>query len=145
MKVTTILSRKGHDVEVIGPDAPLTIALHRMASRGIGCLVVVSPEQRVLGVLAERDIVRGLARHEAGLLRRHVHDVVSHGTPVTCAPDDELAVVMQRMTLSRQRHLPVVDHGRLIGIISIGDVVKHRLDELELETHVLRDAYLAKG
>lgn len=143
MKVADILARKGSSVETVGPDERIELALHRMTSKGIGALVVVDREGAVAGVLAERDIVRGLARHGAAVLTMPVRAVLP-GTYSTCAPSDDIATVMRRMTHGRQRHLPVVERGELRGIVSIGDVVKHRLDELELERHVLRDAYLAR-
>jgi CBS domain-containing protein len=99
----------------------------------------------LLGVLGERDIVRAIDRHGDGFSRLRVRDVVSAGVVATCTVSDDLAEVMRRMTVTRQRHLPVLDGSTLVGIISIGDVVEHRLDELELQTHVLRDAYLSRS
>jgi CBS domain-containing protein len=145
MHVAAILSAKGATVEVVGPETPLTVAVHRMTSRGIGSLVVVGAEDVLLGVLSERDVVRAIDRHGDGFSRLRVRDVVTTGVAATCAVTDDLAEVMRRMTVTRQRHLPVLDGSTLVGIISIGDVVKHRLDELELQTHVLRDAYLSRS
>jgi CBS domain-containing protein len=145
MHVAAILSAKGATVEVVGPDTPLTVAVHRMTSRGIGSLVVVGSEDELLGVLSERDVVRAIDRHGDGFPRLRVRDVMPSGVATTCAVTDDLSEVMRRMTLTRQRHLPVLDGKTLVGIISIGDVVKHRLDELELQTHVLRDAYLSRS
>lgn len=144
MNVASILSTKGATVEVVGPDTLAGVAIHRMASRGIGCLVVVGDDDQLLGVLAERDVVRAMDRHGDGFSRLHVKDVMARH-PATCTVGDDLSEVMRRMTSTRQRHLPVVDDDRLVGLVSIGDVVKHRLDALELETHVLRDVYLARG
>ncbi len=145
MHVAAILSAKGATVEVVGPETPLTVAVHRMTSRGIGSLVVVGADDELLGVLSERDIVRAIDRHGDGYSRLRVREVVPSGVAATCAVTDDLAEVMRRMTVTRQRHLPVLDGSTLVGIISIGDVVKHRLDELELQTHVLRDAYLSRS
>jgi CBS domain-containing protein len=145
MHVAAILSAKGATVEVVGPETPLTVAVHRMTSRGIGSLVVVGPDDELLGVLSERDVVRAIDRHAEGFARLRVRDVMPSGVAATCAVTDDLSEVMRRMTLTRQRHLPVLDGTTLVGIISIGDVVKHRLDELELQTHVLRDAYLSRS
>ena len=142
MKVSAILERKGHHVETIGPADQFALALHRMTTLRIGALVVLDDE-RVAGVLSERDVVRGLARHGAEALTRRVRDLMALSP--TCAPGEDVTAVMQRMTHGRHRHLPVVDRGRLCGIISIGDLVKFRLEELELETHVLRDVYLARA
>ena len=97
----------------------------------------------VLGIITERDIVHGLADRGSELLDMPVSFAMTR-TPATCTPDDDIQTVMSRMTRQRVRHLPVVVEGRLEGIVSIGDVVKHRLDELELETNVLRDAFLAR-
>jgi CBS domain-containing protein len=143
MQVSGILGDKGHDVKSIGPDTPISVAVHRMAATGVGCLVVLHDDGRIAGVLSERDVVRGLAHHGEGFLRLHAHDVAT-GSPATCRLDDDVTTVMVRMTQSRQRHLPVLDaDGHLAGLVSIGDVVKSRLGELELQTNVLRDAYLA--
>ena len=145
MHVAAILSAKGATVEVVGPETPVTVAVHRMTSRGIGSLVVVGPDDELLGVLSERDVVRAIDRHGEGFSRLKVHDVMPSGVAATCAVSDDLSEVMRRMTLTRQRHLPVLDGTTLVGLISIGDVVKHRLDELEMQTHVLRDAYLSRS
>jgi CBS domain-containing protein len=145
MHVAAILSAKGATVEVVGPDTPVAVAVHRMASRGIGSLVVVGPGDELLGVLSERDVVRAIDRHGDGFAGLRVRDVVSSGISATCSVADDLSEVMRRMTLTRQRHLPVLDGSKLVGIISIGDVVKYRLDELELQTNVLRDAYLSRS
>jgi CBS domain-containing protein len=144
MNVAAILSAKGNTVEVVGPDAPVTVAVHRMATRGIGSLVVVGPDDQLLGVVGERDIVRAMDRSGAGFVDLHVRDVVNRHV-ATCTVTDDLAEVMRRMTTTRSRHMPVLEGGQVVGLVSIGDVVKHRLSELELETHVLRDVYLARS
>ena len=143
MKVRDILNRKGADVETIRPDAKLLMAVHRMRMQNVGALVVSRDGVKVEGVLSERDVVRGLTRHGADLLDISVVAVMSRNVP-TCAPDDPLSAVMAQMTRTRNRHVPVVDNGGLCGILSVGDVVKHRLEEMELETSVLRDAYLTR-
>lgn len=144
MKVQDVLMAKGQAVETIRPDAKVLIAVHRMRMQNVGALVVSRDGEKVEGVLSERDVVRGLTRHGADLLDMSVVAVMSRTVPV-CAPDDSLAGLMAVMTRSRNRHVPVVDgSGRLCGIISIGDVVKHRLEEMELEANVLRDAYLTR-
>ncbi len=144
MNVAAILSSKGSTVEVVGPETLASVAVHRMASRNIGCLVVVGPEDQLIGVLAERDVVRAIDRHGEAFPRVRVKELIAKA-PATCAVSDDLSDVMRRMTTTRQRHLPVVDGTTLVGLISIGDVVKQRLDALELETHVLRDVYLSRG
>jgi CBS domain-containing protein len=143
MRVADILKGKGAEVETIRPDAKVLVAVHRLRMQNVGALVVSRDGVRVEGVLSERDVVRGLTRHGADLLEMSVVAVMSRGVPV-CEPDDSLALVMGRMTRTRNRHIPVVEDGRLCGIVSVGDVVKHRLEEMELETSVLRDAYLTR-
>ena len=143
MKVANILHAKGGQVEMIRPDAKVLMAVHRMRMQNVGALVVSRDGVRVEGVLSERDVVRGLARHGGELLDMSVVAVMSRSVPV-CSPDDSLTLVMAQMTRTRNRHVPVVEDGRLCGIVSVGDVVKHRLEEMELETNVLRDAYLTR-
>jgi len=141
MKVTEILHRKGADVITIWPGASLQSAVERMASRNIGALVVVDDEGKIVGMVSERDVVLALAASAEKAPAQSVTDVMSRRL-LTCAPDDSLAELMAVMTEHRVRHLPVVDHGQLLGLVSIGDLVKARLGELEFESHVLRDAYL---
>lgn len=144
MKVQDVLRAKGQEVETIRPDAKVLIAVHRMRMQNVGALVVSRDGERVEGVLSERDVVRGLTRHGADLLDMSVVAIMSRTVPV-CSPDDSLVLVMDQMTRTRNRHVPVVDAaGRLCGVVSIGDVVKNRLEEMELETNVLRDAYLTR-
>ncbi len=141
MKVESILKSKGRDVQTVAPDLSLVMATHQLSSRGIGALVVSEDGRRVDGLLSEREVVRGLVKHGVGLLDLRVRDVMTQSVPV-CTPQDTIRDVMAEMTRSRNRHLPVVDGGALCGLVSIGDVVKHRLEELELESLVLRDAAL---
>ena len=143
MKVADILQLKGRGVETIRPDAKVLVAVHRMRMQNVGALIVTRDEIRVEGVLSERDIVRGLARSGADLLDMSVVAVMSRNVPV-CATDDLLTSVMAQMTRTRNRHVPVVRDGELCGIVSVGDVVKHRLEEMELRANVLRDAYLTR-
>ena len=98
--------------------------------------------ERIVGVVSERDIVWGFAKHGTDTTGMTVGQLMSPNA-ITCRPDDSVRTVMARMTQSRVRHLPVSENRRLVGIISIDDGVKHRLGELETETHVLRDAYIA--
>lgn len=142
MTVAAILRAKGNQVETTRPDTTLYTVAWQLKTRNIGALVVVGEDSaRILGMITEREIVRRLIEHGAQLLALPVSRVMT--TPVlTCAPDDRVTAVMARMTRQRVRHLPVVDDGRLAGIVSIGDVVKHRLDELEIEANVLREALM---
>jgi len=144
MEVASILNAKGRHVETVGPDSDVRLVLHKLATLGIGSVVVSTDGRRVEGVVSERDVVTGLNRHGARFLDLRARDVMSRNVP-TCTPTDTLVAVMAVMTRSRFRHLPVVDaDGWLCGIVSIGDVVKHRLNEIELERDVLRDAYVAR-
>ncbi len=142
MKVDAILDAKGRSVETIRPDAPLDLALHRLATKEIGALVVSADGERLEGVLSERDVIRALAKHGNRVLTMQVSGVMSKWVP-TCAPDTSIRDAMAEMTRTRHRHLPVIEGGLVRGLISIGDVVKHRLQEMELEASVLRDAYIA--
>ena len=143
MRISSILARKGADVVVIDPDATLEEAARRMADREVGALVVSPDGRRPEGVVSERDLLRLVAREGASCLARPVTEAMTR-EPTTCEPDtkvDELAAVM---TDQRVRHVPVVDGGAMVGIVSIGDVVKSRLDELEVETQAL-SSYLSTG
>jgi CBS domain-containing protein len=141
MQVESILNTKGRRVATIRPDETVGTAAHRLKLEAIGALVVSRDGNRVDGVISERDIVWGLTQHGGELLHKRVADLMSRAVP-TCSTTDSIKHVMAEMTRRRVRHLPVLDDGRLCGIVSIGDVVKNRLDEAELEANVLRDAYL---
>ena len=143
MRVRDIVGSKGSGVETVRGEALMVVAVHQLTTRNIGSLVVSPDGERVEGVLAERDVVRGLAHHGSHLLEMQVRDVMTRGTP-TCGPEDTVTKVMVDMTRSRQRHVPVVEGDRLCGLVSIGDVVKSRLDDLELEASVLRDTWIVR-
>ncbi|MGH7390367.1 MAG: CBS domain-containing protein [Candidatus Rokuibacteriota bacterium] len=142
MKVASILKHKGAHVETVRPGATVYSAVWELRLKAIGALVVSEDGRAVLGVISERDIVRGLIEHGQGLLGFPVSRVMT-APAVTCTPEDSITAVMALMTRQRVRHLPVIDHDRLCGIVSIGDVVKHRLDEMELEANVLRETLIA--
>jgi CBS domain-containing protein len=142
MRVSSILKAKGTHVETARPDTTVFSVVWQLKAKAIGALVVSEDGVTPLGVVSERDIVRGLTEHGPQLLSLPVSRVMS-APAITCAPDDTITAVMARMTRQRVRHLPVLEAGRLHGIVSIGDVVKHRLDELELEANVLREALMA--
>jgi CBS domain-containing protein len=101
-------------------------------------LLVLGPDRRVMGILSERDIVRVLAEQGAGALKQPLAQVMTRKV-VTCSQSDTVDVLMQRMTTGKFRHLPVVEQDQVIGVISIGDVVKHRVQEMEQESAALRD------
>lgn len=136
MKVSDILRSKGHEVATVAPTATVTEALARLADADVGALVVSTTGESPEGIVSERDIVRHLARSGAGVLDGPVSAIMTADV-VTCSPDDTVGDLMARMTERRIRHLPVVTDGRLDGIISIGDVVKVRVRELEEERHHL--------
>lgn len=142
MQVDTILRSKGMGVETIGPDEPVRIAAHRMSSQRIGCLVVTRDGVHVEGLVTERDLVRALARRGAEASTCRVRDVMSTDVP-TCTPNENITSLMHTMTERRYRHVPVVSSTAIVGLVSIGDIVKHRLQDLELEASVLRDVNLS--
>ncbi len=141
MTVKAILSRKGNDVTIIEPTATLAEAAKILAERRIGAVVITGAEHQVIGILSERDIVRALAQRGAAALAAPVAQVMTRKV-VTCSEAETVGHLMERMTAGKFRHLPVVEHGRLAGIVSIGDVVKHRLGEMEQESNALREYIL---
>jgi CBS domain-containing protein len=143
MKVESILRAKGSTVEAIEPEAPVGRAARQMLTLHIGALVVSRNGSTLDGLISERDIVYGLARHGHQLLEMRVRNVMRADPPV-CSPADSVVDVMARMTRLRVRHLPVVDHGDVCGIVSIGDIVKQRLDETEQEIMLVREAYIGR-
>jgi CBS domain-containing protein len=143
MLIAQILAGKGGDVVSTRPDATVADVASLLKARRIGAVVVTDAEGALCGIISERDLARGLADHGADLLQMRVGELMTTAV-TTCAPDDGIDKLMQKMTEGRFRHLPVIEDGRMIGIISIGDVVKHRLQELEAETNLLHD-YIAGG
>jgi CBS domain-containing protein len=138
MIVKTILSAKGGDVISIEPTATLETAVRTLAERKIGALLVLGTDRRVIGILSERDIVRVLAEQGAGVLSQPLSQIMTRKV-VTCTSSDTIGVIMERMTAGKFRHVPVVEQDQVIGIVSIGDVVKYRLQEMEHESAALRD------
>jgi CBS domain-containing protein len=141
MTIESILRRKGTAVATIAPDASVKRAADWLRAKNIGALVVMS-ENVLAGLISEREIVDAFSRHGAAAASMLVKEVMQYGV-TTVSPDESVYRVMKLMTHHRVRHMPVVRGGKLIGIVSIGDVVKHRLEDLELETNVLRDVYAA--
>lgn len=138
MIVKTILSAKGSDVISIEPTATLEIAVRTLADHRIGALLVLGPDRRVIGILSERDIVRVLAEQGAGALNQPLSQVMTRKV-VTCNSSETIGVIMEWMTAGKFRHVPVVEQDQVIGVVSIGDVVKYRLQEMEHESAALRD------
>jgi CBS domain-containing protein len=143
MLIGQILGAKGGKVTTIAPDATIAEVARLLKQHRIGAVVVTEADGKLCGIISERDLAKGLADHGARLLDMQVRQLMT-AEVVTCAPGDSLEKLMQTMTERRFRHLPVVKDGEMVGIISIGDVVKHRLLELEAETHLLHD-YIAGG
>ena len=142
MHVKAILDSKGANVVTAGPQEKVAAVAERMTQHRIGAVVVVE-DGKVVGILSERDIVRGLARHGAEVTAMKAADLMSH--PVrTCHRDDTIDAVMHVMTARRVRHLPIVENEQLQGIVSIGDVVKQRLELSEMEVDSLRQ-YVLEG
>ncbi|MEX2206447.1 MAG: CBS domain-containing protein [Myxococcota bacterium] len=139
MNVGSILRSKGTHVETASTGTTLRDAAMRLADKKIGSLVILDEaNKRVVGVLAERDLVRAFAERGTVAFGLPVKAILT-GTPATCTPDDSVDKVLTEMTRRRTRHLPVMSAGVLIGIVSLGDAVKRRLDNLQLELGVLRD------
>jgi CBS domain-containing protein len=132
MRIADVLRRKGNEVATIAPEESVAVLLDRLAEFGVGALVVSSDGSTVEGIVSERDVVRHLQRAGAAVLDSPVQEIMS--SPVrTCAPAAAVDDLMRVMTEHRIRHVPVVVEGALAGIVSIGDVVKHRIDELQIE------------
>ena len=137
MTVKTILSAKGSEVITIGPNATLEEAIAVLNKHRIGAVVVLGAEQRVIGILSERDIVRALADRGAAAVKEPLAQTMTRFV-VTCSEADTVSEIMERRTRGRFRHIPVVEQDRLIGIISIGDVVKAQMEEYQGEIDTLQ-------
>ena len=142
MRISDVLRNKGSAVAIITPEASVSELLAGLAEHNIGAMVVVGPDG-VQGIVSERDIVRRLHERGADLLDRPVSDIMTT-VVVTCAPGDSVDSLSALMTKNRVRHVPVIEGGQLAGIVSIGDVVKRRMDELESEQEQLQ-AYITQG
>ena len=141
MTVAGILSSKGRDVTTIVATKTVADAVAILARRRIGALVVVEGGDRIIGIISERDIVRAMAATAGAALDQPV-DAIMTRTVVTCSEGETIDSVMSRMTRGRFRHLPVATNGRLCGIVSIGDVVKARIEQVEHEAEEMR-TYIA--
>ena len=141
MTVKTILSLKSGDIATIGPTASLETAVRVLAERRIGALVVMDCAQRVAGIVSERDIVRALAERGAAALDEGVDRTMTRSV-VTCTETMTVSEIMELMTAGRFRHVPVVELGRLAGIVSIGDVVKYQWATMQEEFRSMREYVL---
>ncbi len=143
MNVETILAGKGRDVLTIAPDATVAEAVARLAAARVGAVVVSTDGTTISGILSERDIIHGLAEHGGALLDSPVDRLMTRDVE-TCRLADTDQEVLAMMTERRFRHLPVVEDGALTGIVSIGDVVKSRLDGVVSDADAMRD-YISRG
>jgi CBS domain-containing protein len=142
MRIADVLRSKGGEVMTINPDATVTELLDGLASHNIGAMVVVGPDG-VAGIVSERDIVRRLHAHGASVLSQPVSEIMT-AVVSTCSKSDTVDSLTMLMTENRVRHVPVLENGKLIGIVSIGDVVKTRMEELEAE-HEQLQSYITQG
>lgn len=142
MHVSDILKAKGSDVVTTGPGETVAATARLLNVKRIGAVVVRDAKGAVIGIISERDIIHGVAVNGERALDMQVRDVMTTEL-VSCRTADTIAEVMKVMTTRRCRHVPVIEEGELKGMISIGDVVKHRLEETEMEARVLRDYVLA--
>jgi len=138
MRVSDILKTKGSAVKTIEASATMRALAHSFRTEGVGAMLVLDSNGQLQGIISERDLARGIDEFGVDLPQMRVSHLMTHDV-VTCAPDDSVALVASVMTQRRIRHLPVVVDRKVVGLISIGDVLKYRLDEVQLEASVLRD------
>lgn len=143
MMVKHILADKGQDVFTLRPDATIMDALSSLAEHNVGALIVTDADMAVKGILSERDVVRAISRHGRAALDRTVTELMTSKVQ-TCTEESTVPELMETMTTGRFRHLPVVHDGRLIGVVSIGDIVKRRIQEIEREAEEIR-SYIASA
>ena len=141
LTVATILAAKGHDVVTIEPSASLAAAARLLAEKRIGAVLILGADRRIAGILSERDIVRVIAEHGADVLNEPVSVAMTRKVS-TCNETELVSKIMERMSAGKFRHMPVVDQGQPVGMISIGDVVKHRLQAMEQDSVAMHDYIL---
>jgi CBS domain-containing protein len=141
MTISIILASKGREVVTIAPSASLASAVGLLVEKRIGAVLILGADRRVVGILSERDVVRALAERGAGALEEPVSQTMTRKVS-TCNENESVFNIMERMTEGRSRHVPVVDQGKLVGIVSIGDVVKHRLLVMERDSAAMHDYIL---
>jgi CBS domain-containing protein len=143
MQVANILKVKGHSTMTVSPGETIQAFATRLKMERVGAMPVSEDGTMLVGIISERDVAYGFAAHGSALVDMRVADLMTTGV-VTCTPTDTIMHVARLMTHRRIRHLPVIEHGRLVGLISIGDVLNHRLGEIELEAEVLRDIAIVR-
>jgi CBS domain-containing protein len=141
MTISIILASKGREVVTIAPSASLASAVGLLVEKCIGAVLILGADRRIVGILSERDVVRALAERGAGALDEPVSQTMTRKVS-TCNENESVFNIMERMTEGRSRHVPVVDQGKLVGIVSIGDVVKHRLQEMERDSAAMHNYIL---
>lgn len=144
MTVASILKHKGAHVETVRPNATVHQVCNQLSSKHIGAAVVLGHAGEVIGVVSERDIVHAVSKHGSGALTRAIDEIMTRDV-VSCRLTDTPEALMEIMTRGRFRHVPVVEGGKLIGIVSIGDVVKRRIEDGDLERHAMRDYITQAG
>jgi len=143
MNVATILTQKGRSVTTLAPTATLQDASEKLSLKRIGAIVIIGDGGSVAGIISERDVIRAIARSGVEALRLHVSEFMTRNVEC-CQENDLVDELMETMTKGRFRHVPVIEDGGLVGIISIGDVVKNHVAEVEMEVSAMR-SYLATG
>jgi CBS domain-containing protein len=143
MNVASILKLKGRAVSTARPDATVLDIVQKLGAKKIGAIVVVGENGHVVGIISERDVIRAVAESGVGALSFQVSEVMTRNV-VSCGETSAIDELMEIMTKGRFRHLPVIEDGSLVGIVSIGDVVKHHIAEVEMEVSAMRN-YLATG
>jgi CBS domain-containing protein len=138
MTVGIILAGKGREIFTIDPSATLGEAVRLLAEKRIGAAPILGADRRIAGIISERDVVRALAERGAAALHEPVSRTMTRKVE-TCGEGETVTNLMERMTAGKFRHMPVVDQGRLVGVVSIGDIVKHRVQEMERESVAMRD------
>jgi CBS domain-containing protein len=138
MLISDVLRHKGHDVVMVRPTDPVALAVNKLAEHRIGAVLVQDQWMKPVGIFSERDFINKVAHHGAAALGFDIQHVMSSPV-ISCRSTDRIDAILGAMTLARIRHMPVIDSGKLSGIVSIGDLVKYRLDEKELEANVLLD------
>lgn len=136
-KVSDVLRQKGDRVVTVTPQQTIADVVQQLVKNRIGATPVIDEQGRLVGIVSERDIIRGISDHAGALLGLSAEQIMTHEVR-TCSPEDRLIDLMQVMTLQRFRHVPVVENGSVCGIISIGDVVKQRLEEVQCEVEDLQ-------
>ena len=144
MTVAVILKHKGSQVETLRPGTTLQQTVGMLAAKRIGAAVVVGGQGEVAGVVSERDIVNALAQHGSAAMSMPIDNFMTREV-VTCKMTDTANDLMEMMTRGRFRHVPVVEGGKLVGIVSIGDVVKRRIEDSDLERHAMREYITQAG